>query len=903
MFGKVSSLLINGPPNDGESFVGFLIRMAEWNKHEWLSWILQRIKIISGKVLWIPSFAFNDSADLATLAELTDTKIAELKSLLYLPVAGSGFRHLIFGKPLPQYVIRPSSPKICPSCLRESNYYRKIWDLAPVTACPIHECRILETCPNCTKRIPWNRNKVSVCRCGYDWRETASCSIEDGELGLSRQIYLLCGCSIGNGDVSNQRLPNPLLALELEDILSAVVFIAGQYQGITSVTGKRLFPSKRNESFHTPLVKAFATFEDWPHRYYRFLDWKREHNKEDKPGTGLAKDFGDFHHALYERLHSKHLDFMRIEYEDYLCSRWDGGILCSHSLRLSKAGLRNKKFLSKNQVVDFLRIPEKWIDRLITEDILHPVIHNRPNNKLMIFDVSEAEKAEHYLKQLLTLKDVGKILNIEWQSLRSLVDKECLVPAYGPNAGGYKFRLFQKVEVEQLLSEIESRIVDPPTEQSKLLSLKEAVFRISMTGIDIGSLVRAILDRKISPCGKTARKGLDQFVFAEEHVEKYIENLRRDLKGKSISIEEAARIIGVSKRNVYAFIKKGLLTASKICIDKGLSIRTTEEEVSLFNSTYLLPAKIKKDLGTSSKFIVDVLSKKGILPVSGPTIGGEEQYVFKRSHLEHINLTGVVNHAKCKGDPRGKQYSIINGEQAAEFLGVYITDLQEMVESSKLKPYSTQLHSSGRISYLFYHEDVQGYKDATTDYSKLVSMKEAAEIFGQGYDSFINQWVKTKRLVPASLKYECNQYCFLREDVVSLALIKKNTITSRGAAAILGVDKKAVHRLTTAGKLKPFSGPHVDRYGHNIYLRSDVERLAEEVARLKRAGLISSPEAGKLLGVNRGTIHQWTLSGKLKPVSGPHIDDCYKNMYRRDDIVKMKEKIEQTKLQKLTDAS
>jgi predicted site-specific integrase-resolvase len=891
MFGKVSSLLINGPPNDGESFVGFLIRMAEWNKHEWLSWILQKIKIISGRPIWIPSFAFNDSLDLDTLAELTDTPIAELKSLLYLPVAGSGLRHLIFGKPLPQYVIRPLRPKICPACLRESNYYRKIWDLAPITACPIHKCLLIGVCPKCSKHISWNRNKVSSCRCEYDLRDAIPRALEDIELRFARQIHYLCKVSDSSVDMGRLTLPNPLMELDLEDLVSAVVFMAGQSDRTSGGTGKYLFRNRTNDEIHTLLMKGYSVFEDWPRQYHGFLDQVRAQSKKSSLRTGLWKDFGPFHRRLYHSLPSKSLDFMRIEYETYLRSRWDGGFLTEKSLRFSKVSARGKKYFTRTEAVRFLQVADNRIDQLTAEGLLHPVIRSRHKNKLTLFDISDCEKAKQYLEQLLNLKEVGEFLEISWTQAKVLVAEGCLTPVYGPAADGYKIWMIRRTDVEKLLDDIESRIVEPKTHAHKAFSLSNTLAKICVMNFGTGKLVKAILDGKISPCGKTVRKGLDRFVFAKEHIEDFVESFKQDIKEGAISLREAAEILAVSAANVYHLVKRGLLAAQKIRIRKRLTLQTTRDALSLFNSTYLLIAKINKEVGTSSRVIAEVLSQKGIFPVSGPTVDGGQQYVFKRSDLKDMSLSEVVNQAKTERDPRGKRYAVINAEQAAELLEVDLATIHKLVESGKLKIFSGSPQISNiQTSYLFYRAEVEKYQRATTDYSKLVSSVEAAKIFEQGYGSFRKQWVKTKRLIPVKFNTEFNKYYFHREDVEALAEIKKKTIPSPEAAAILGIQKKALRKLTIAGKIKPFSGPHVDGYGHNMYLQSDVERLAEEMLNFKKAGSVSTSEASLLLGVHRSVIHWLLESGKLKPVVGPHVNGYYKNMYLRSDIEKLKEK-------------
>jgi hypothetical protein len=52
---------------------------------------------------------------------------------------------------------------------------------------------------------------------------------------------------------------------------------------------------------------------------------------------------------------------------------------------------------------------------------------------------------------------------------------------------------------------------------------------------------------------------------------------------------------------------------------------------------------------------------------------------------------------------------------------------------------------------------------------------------------------------------------------------------------MLGVRSVTIFKLTSAGKLKPVSGPHVDGYGWNLYLRKEVEHLHDSRRKLTRS--------------------------------------------------------------------
>ncbi|MUG98510.1 hypothetical protein F7734_41940 [Scytonema sp. UIC 10036] len=50
-----------------------------------------------------------------------------------------------------QYIIYKCALKLCPYCLTESAYCRKIWDWDLVKACYLHQCVLINKCPGCQK--------------------------------------------------------------------------------------------------------------------------------------------------------------------------------------------------------------------------------------------------------------------------------------------------------------------------------------------------------------------------------------------------------------------------------------------------------------------------------------------------------------------------------------------------------------------------------------------------------------------------------------------------------------------------------------------------------------------------------------------------------------------------------
>jgi hypothetical protein len=327
VLGETEKLLRTAVRKDDENLMGFLLRLADVNHCDNVGWVMRK----SGMRSVIPSrgyrFMFYPSLDLTLLASLASNDKEKLINATY-PVIGEEVAQtatiLAYGVHLPRYMVRMQNPKVCPSCLAESNYIRCVWDLAPVTACPIHTCMLLDKCQRCERLITWNRNKVSICRCNFDWRESATHPLQEQELALIRQVFKLCGFYSGQAEIS-QLTNNPLLSLKLDQLLSAVFFVSGQSRGVVDTKGKFLAPNLSNFELHSSLNAAFSIFENWPIRFNQFLEWRREQGRKLKLGTGLKNDFGKLYKCLYKEFSDKSFYFMRKAFEEYVQLSWDGG--------------------------------------------------------------------------------------------------------------------------------------------------------------------------------------------------------------------------------------------------------------------------------------------------------------------------------------------------------------------------------------------------------------------------------------------------------------------------------------------------------------------------------------------------------------------------------------------------
>jgi hypothetical protein len=129
---------------------------------------------------------FSDPALVVGMAEATDTPIGLASATVLRAFEGHLFpchrpnARTAWIRPLSIFHRLRLSPgmQFCPTCLKSDRapYFRRLWRLAFITACPVHGCVLLERCPECNCPINFHRvapgSVITSCwRCGYDLAE------------------------------------------------------------------------------------------------------------------------------------------------------------------------------------------------------------------------------------------------------------------------------------------------------------------------------------------------------------------------------------------------------------------------------------------------------------------------------------------------------------------------------------------------------------------------------------------------------------------------------------------------------------------------------------------------------------------------------------------------------------
>jgi hypothetical protein len=686
-------------------------------------------------------------------------------------------------------------------------------------------------------------------------------------LAVAKQIYRLCKLESGkNGAVNHLTRSNPLYKLNLRCFFSALFFVASQYGGFNDTKGK-FFASKRNGDVHKLLCQAFLAFDNWPDNFFSFLDWRRTQKVKQKFAHGLRREFGEYKAVLYRQLSAKPLDFLRRAFEDYIVERWDGGYT-SHMRRLDDDTLGKKRYVSMQEAKKLLNTP--FIYGLITSGRLKAIIRRKGERNFVLVERASLEEFKDEFDGALGIAQLQQVLMLQHGRMADLIEAGVVKPLRGPSVDRCFRWKFSLTEVEELLKNFRNKLIrEDKLSKSKRLTFKQVLIRLDCFGVNLSTFIKAVLRGEVRPCGLTGRKGLQNFLFMDEQVSEFVQK-NSQMQEESYSVQAAAKLLDIDLCLIYDLIKRGFLYAQRPSASSPLIVRKSDLEN--FASTYTLIVKIARKLDTNSHYLTALLEEQGVKPVSGPTVDGGLKIVFKKSDLDAIDLGKLVSAAKSEGKrfavKRNRNTSLLNEAEAAEALGVDVSDIRQFAERGVVRPF--RFISPIRTAdggYYFSKPVIERHKELSLDYRKLVTHIEVMKLFNIQRESLIKKYVRTGRLtVAAEFKNGKHGKLFFRmEDVKALTEIEKQTIITPEAAEILGVYVSVVNKLIDSGDLNPISGPGVDGFGKNLFLKSEVEELRRqrEAFKAKRIEEGGSTRFGRQAG---------SKASPVKDLIGPRIE-------------------------------
>lgn len=305
--------------NHMESGRGYLIKIAEELDYKSPQWITSCV----GENI----NAINNETVLNKLAPVLRYSPSELKKHFYLNVGGSGMNGLrsFFGKTVPMKFLNFSTPRICPLCIIEHGHIKGYWDINLVTACPEHNCELIDTCPDCYKPLTWNRSSISKCNCGFSFSNIKGIPASKNILNMTKVIYQVADQSGNFVDVvSKFGFSQEILNLSLQNLLKLTNYVGLKFR--QKRDKEKNIAARRNVMRHRfdVVETAGMVLSEWPNNYLEQLYITNiTYQVKTTVNQQVIINFRRFYKDLIKDFSDPEFNFLRDTFEEYLNRYWE----------------------------------------------------------------------------------------------------------------------------------------------------------------------------------------------------------------------------------------------------------------------------------------------------------------------------------------------------------------------------------------------------------------------------------------------------------------------------------------------------------------------------------------------------------------------------------------------------
>lgn len=610
---KDSRRLVRTPlPHARESLLGYALRLAEVNGYPTPGYFLstgeQQFTISRRRLV----------EELRVAAGLDDAQVDKLGNSSVEDDAQYG---RLLGQRVSLYDLSLRHPKICAQCISENGHAEALWDLAWVSACPAHGCRLINRCPKCSAVLTWSRSGLLKCRNGHDLADTSRVEASEESIRvatmMSRKLY--------------RGLPefpgvDSLLADRTDDMsLYETCRVSGK---LANHLVKQMRTSERN---HRGRV-ALASRDD----VMKAIDDLLCGSKEDcfslfdaisiDPGVGGRHR--SYHQAfnwllgLFPKEHAaeKMPSLLKLVFS-YAAEHWPDSRLQRTSDYFS-GFVEDSKWLSMTAAAKEIGVNEnKMKERIDRGEVPFQRVSDKSNHNYIV-PVAWVREQVAVSKVVLDKTAIRRRYALSPAVLSSLRDHGVFIPAIKAKPGQFLESDLEAFAAKLLIHDLEEFSIPTPEQVTF-----DGLMHHRSSDVAKAALVTAILNGKIRPCGKINGVGLPGLLFDQK------QGLRQLAMGESeVTVEEAALILDCY--GAKSLVAAGHLSVSTMCRSRTyVSMASVLDFDRRFAS--IRPLLAEADILIPTLLRIARVAKIELLSVSNVYRDGQIWFV-PRSRLEEL---------------------------------------------------------------------------------------------------------------------------------------------------------------------------------------------------------------------------------------------------------------------------
>lgn len=491
----------------------------------------------------------------------------------------------------------------CPVCLAERQVLDGVWGLKLVCACQVHGIWLHDTCPRCGEPQRWAGTEIHRCHCGALLSSSAPDAADEAVLKLTRAV---------------QGMPSVWPWLASPEITTAHWHRAVRYLGGFGAATPPSRPGQpamlhRMTQSRALISGAAGLLDNWPENFNCML---KAYQPSGSTSPSLQRAFSPLYGVLYADLSADCFQFLRDAFEAHLHEHW-WGLVCRRNRRLDRRVVETHPRLGLKQAASAAGIPPSVVRHLVQAELLPSTSAARHGPcRAATVHTADVDPLRALCSDAANLSEAAQRLGLPEARMRQFVSAGLIKPLIARGGQGRSARwLFAQQELARLY-------VKGPIEG---MTLRHVLRYAHLSDAELIALVAAVVDGSLDEgSGQlTGCRPLGQVRIRQDRLRSWLAD-RRLNEDKGMSIDAAARMLGVKQQVAYCLVRQGLLGS----IDGGkLGRRVLAQHLKLFTESYI---SLKELAMTSQISSCALLGRITVAPASGPAIDGNRQIFFRR---------------------------------------------------------------------------------------------------------------------------------------------------------------------------------------------------------------------------------------------------------------------------------
>jgi excisionase family DNA binding protein len=397
------------------------------------------------------------------------------------------------------------------------------------------------------------------------------------------------------------------------DRLQSLILLVGSYCEFGSRFQPRKVAIKENvDNAICILNAAGSVFLRWPTGLQHLVRFSESVNSR----RSIARSVGYLYKAVHKELTSADVTFFTNAFDHYLLENWPD-IIDKKSAWVGQLANTYGRYEAGNVLVKRMHVTlprlRFWVEQGFIDG--HVICLQSGTKQVSVLKGQDNKVTS--LISALTLDEVSKRLGLSKKCVRELLKRHLIE---GVKSGLGAAWLIQEGDLSEFMRVLRRGSSDTDS-LSSYVSLDHLMRYHCAHMHTQADLVQASIDRAVIYIllGSTDLK--NNLLIEGQSYKSWA------IAPGSLSIPEAAKELRVKQEVMYHLVNKGFIAVINV---GRLGRFITKEAFINFKRDYRFASQLGIELSVSPRQVIRILKEHGVEPVSGPTVDGGRQYLYKR---------------------------------------------------------------------------------------------------------------------------------------------------------------------------------------------------------------------------------------------------------------------------------